>query len=564
MRKGGSNLKRTGESQAVWESRLNLAAFDEPARLSERWLSLQPWISYPSALLITAIAIALRLGLDGLGPDIVPFALFYPAVLISAVFGGVGPAIVTLAASGLAVTYFWLPPRNTLLFTPASLANLALFAVTAGSIILVGHVLRLSLQRSAVATAALRKNKAELEELTRDLGARISTAVAEREVALQQLHETLKTETIGQLAGGIAHDFNNLLTPIIGSLDMLSSRSVSPERAQKLAGRALAAAEKARTLVGRLLTFGRRQMLEPRPLSVIALLDGLSDLIQRSIGPSTRLVMDLPESLPAIYVDPNQLELALLNLAVNARDAMPDGGTLTISAQLDAPHHGTETLPRVRISVVDTGAGMEESILRRATEPFFTTKTAGRGTGLGLSMVHGLVAQSGGSLMLSSTPGVGTRAELWFPQTNEPVQPADSTAPYSTPSAQGLRVLLVDDEPLVRAGLADMLRDAGHEIVEVENAREALSLIEDCAAFDLVLTDHLMPGMTGGALAQKLRASHPQLPLVVITGYAGAESDVPDDVVRLHKPIRQAELLQSIDRALTGSGNIIDLNSYKR
>lgn len=546
------------------ESMLRSAATEDRGAATPRLLSLPTWLAYLLSLIVTALAVTLRLALDRFGPGVVPFALFYPAVLISAVFGGVRPALLTLLLSGLAVTYFWLPPREALLFTQMSLLNLVLFAATAGSVIMVGHVLRGSLRRSAAAAAALGTKKAELEDLARDLEARISSAVAERETAIQQLHEALKTETIGQLAGGIAHDFNNLLTPIIGTLDILGSRPVSTERAQRLAGGALAAAEKARTLVSRLLAFGRRQLLQPRPVNVIALLGGLSDLIERSIGPGIRLVMDLPEKLPAIRIDPNQLELALLNLAVNARDAMPDGGTITISAQLEGPHDDSETGPRVRISVVDTGAGMDETVLQRAIEPFFTTKPAGQGTGLGLSMVHGLVAQSGGNMMLSSTAGIGTRAELWFPSSDDEIPDADSAPEYAPLVAQNLRVLLVDDEPLVRAGLADMLRDGGHDIVEVESAREALALLDDCAAFDLVVTDHLMPGMTGGALAEKLRASHPQLPIVLITGYVGAESDVPDNIITLLKPIRQAELLRTVDAALASLGNVVSLNLSKR
>jgi signal transduction histidine kinase len=511
------------------------------------------------ALFVTASATLLRLSLDSLDPGIVPFALFYPAVLISAVCCGAGPGVVTLVGSGIIVTYFWLPPKGSLLFTHTSILNLGLFAVTAGSIIIVGHILRLSLQRSAITTLALSRNSDQLEDLARELEARVASTVAEREMALQQLHETRKAETIGQLTGGIAHDFNNLLTPIIGTLDLLNSRDVPAARSQRLIAGALAAAEKASTLVNRMLAFGRRQLLQPRAVNITSLLNDLSDLLQRSIGPTIRLVMDLPRDLPAIRVDPNQLELALLSLAVNARDAMPNGGTLTISVQADVSSEDPASIDQIRISVVDTGTGMDEATLQRATEPFFTTKKTGRGTGLGLSMVHGLAAQSGGRLVLSSMPGVGTRAELWFPPTDEQIAEPQPAEEWQNSVSQNLRILLVDDEPLVRAGLAEMLREAGHEIVEVESAREALSLVDDCAAFDLILTDHLMPGMTGGALALKLRDSHPYLPIVLITGYAGSEADVPDGINKLRKPIRQTELLGAIDAAFEATSNVIRL-----
>ncbi|KQX17651.1 MULTISPECIES: ATP-binding protein [unclassified Sphingomonas] len=526
-----------------------------------RWTSRPPLFAYSLALVVSVTAVALRISLDGLGTDIVPFALFYPAVLIAAVLGGIGPGIFSLALTGGAVAFFWLPPRYSLYFTDGSVLNLFLYASSAGSVIAVACMLRRSLRRTATVAASLLDSSTRLKELTAELEARVSTAVAEREEALQQLHETMKAETIGQLTGGIAHDFNNLLTPIIGSLDVIRSRPMPAERIQKMAEGALEAAEKARTLVSRLLAFGRRQLLQPRAVDAIALLNGLSDLIQRSIGPSTRLVMDLPPELPAIRVDPNQLELALLNLAVNARDAMLSGGTLTISAQTEFCEENPQLAPRVRISVVDTGHGMDAETLRRAVEPFFTTKTGERGTGLGLSMVDGLAAQSGGSLLLSSSVGIGTRAELWFPSTTEAVtvRAEENRPAYS--QAPSLRILLVDDEPLVRTGLADMMREAGNEVVEVESAREALSLIEDCGSFDLVLTDHLMPGMTGVAMAQKLRVSHPQLPIIVISGYMGLDEDVPAEIVVLRKPIRQRELIAAINEARGASDKVIQLRS---
>ncbi|WP_076069468.1 PAS domain-containing hybrid sensor histidine kinase/response regulator [Sphingomonas montana] len=370
--------------------------------------------------------------------------------------------------------------------------------------------------------------------------------VTDRKEADAQLAQAQKMDAIGQLTGGVAHDFNNLLTPIVGSLDMLRRRHREDERSQKMIGGALQAAERAATLTQRLLAFARRQALQPKAVDLAALIDGIVELIRRSLGPTITVVLEVPRDLPAAKVDPNQLELALLNLAINARDAMPGGGklTLTLSAVTASDRNvtGLEPGDYVCLQATDTGTGMDRATLARATEPFFSTKGVGKGTGLGLSMIHGLAAQSGGTLQLASEPGRGTVVTLWLPTTDEPV--AGAALPHADPVPVGraAKVLLVDDEDLVRFATAEMLRDIGYGVVEAGSASQALAAIRSGIEIDLLVSDYLMPGMTGAALIAELRAMGNRVPILLVTGYAAAGDDVPADVPRLSKPFRQAEL----------------------
>ncbi len=381
--------------------------------------------------------------------------------------------------------------------------------------------------------------------------------VTDRKEADAQLAQAQKMDAIGQLTGGVAHDFNNLLTPIVGSLDLMRRRHKDDERTQRMIGGALQAAERAATLTQRLLAFARRQALQPRAVDIGALIDGLVDLIRRSLGPSITVVLEVPRHLSSARVDPNQLELALLNLAINARDAMPGGGRLTLSVGEsvvdDRNTVGLAAGSYIRLTAADTGIGMDRATLARATEPFFSTKGVGKGTGLGLSMVHGLAAQSGGTLRLTSEPGAGTAVELWLPATSEtPVDMVES-ASEPVPARHGAKVLLVDDEDVVRAATADMLRDIGYVVIEMSSASQALSAIRSGVDADIVVTDYLMPGMTGGQLIGELRASGNRTPALLVTGYAAAGEDVPDDVIRLAKPFRQVDLAARVDELLRQS-----------
>ncbi|HEY0043423.1 MAG TPA: PAS domain S-box protein [Allosphingosinicella sp.] len=383
-------------------------------------------------------------------------------------------------------------------------------------------------------------------------------ASEELERAQEALRQSQKMEAMGQLTGGVAHDFNNLLTPIVGSLDMLQRRGVGGPREQRLIDGAMQSADRAKTLVQRLLAFARRQPLQASAVDVPRLVHGMADLIASTTGPQIRVVVETAPDLPAARADTNQLEMALLNLGVNARDAMPGGGTLRITAGLDEVGEGHRAQLRpgayVRLSVADTGIGMDEATLKRAVEPFFSTKGIGKGTGLGLSMVHGLASQLGGALAVQSRVGVGTNVELWLPISAAPAEDAEADR-AGAPAALGRgAALLVDDEALVRASTADMLADLGYAVTEADSAEHALRLIAEGLKPDLLVTDHLMPGMTGTELAHSLRAAMPALPVLVVSGYADAEG-IAADLPRLAKPFRSAELAAVLSGIAGGKGS---------
>ncbi|MEC3912430.1 ATP-binding protein [Sphingobium sp. CR2-8] len=372
---------------------------------------------------------------------------------------------------------------------------------------------------------------------------------AELEIAQEALRQSQKMEAMGSLTGGVAHDFNNLLTPIVGSLDMLKRKGIGTEREQRLIDGAMQSAERAKTLVQRLLAFARRQPLQATAVDIGRLVDGMADLIASTTGPQIRVVVDAAADLPAATADANQLEMALLNLAVNARDAMPDGGTLRIAAsgETAGSRHVGDLKPGdyIRLSVSDTGSGMDDDTRKRAVEPFFSTKGIGKGTGLGLSMVHGLALQLGGALTIHSRPGEGTDVALWLPVSA--VRAEDVSAPVgeqSTHSGAGV-ALLVDDEEIVRISTANMLLDLGYEVVEADSAERALQLIGDGLAPQLLVTDHLMPYMTGTDLIRMLKPVQPTLKVLIVSGYAEAEGIEPD-VPRLTKPFRRDELARML------------------
>lgn len=379
-----------------------------------------------------------------------------------------------------------------------------------------------------------------------DVSARVR-AQRDLEITQEALRQSQKMEAMGQLTGGVAHDFNNLLTPILGVLDMLQRRGVGSEREQRLIAGAFQSADRAKVLVQRLLAFARRQPLQAVPVEVGRLVTGMADLVASTTGPQIKVSVDVAEGLPHAKADPNQLEMALLNLSVNARDAMPDGGSLRITARaehLASDFGALEAGDYICLSVADTGCGMDEAIKARAIEPFFSTKGIGRGTGLGLSMVHGLASQLGGALIISSVPGVGSNIELWLPQS--PSADSDTAvAPLPVKFLKRGTALLVDDEEYVRMSTADMLADLGYAVVEAVSAEEAICLVEQGVEFDILLTDHLMPGMTGTELARQVRAIRPDLPVLLVSGYAEIDG-ISADLPRLTKPFRKDELAISL------------------
>jgi signal transduction histidine kinase len=388
---------------------------------------------------------------------------------------------------------------------------------------------------------------AELAQANSELEHRVEERTREREAALAQVHEMRKVESLGQLTGGVAHDFNNLLMAVLGNLELVRKFLPSDPKIRRLIDGAIQGAERGATLTKRMLAFARRQELKPETVDVPNLVDSMVEMLRRSLGPGIQIKTDFETDLPPTRVDPNQLELALLNLALNARDAMPLGGRLTISAHRerigagDVP--GLQPGDYVCIAERDTGEGMDDVTLKRATEPFFTTKGAGRGTGLGLSMVDGLVAQSGGAMRITSQQGAGSTVELWLPVAEaEAIERPRPVAPQRVQESRCCRVLVIDDDPIVLAGTAAMLEDLGHTATEVDSAEQGLKILQSDASIDLVITDHAMPGMTGTELAKRIRRKWPELPVIIATGYAELPGELDPSVPRLSKPYRQQDL----------------------
>ncbi len=387
--------------------------------------------------------------------------------------------------------------------------------------------------------------------------AKITRDISEKRAAQEAMFQAQKMEAVGQLTGGLAHDFNNLLTAILGSLQIAKKRAVRPDVAD-LIENAIQGAQRGATLTQRLLAFARRQELQISPVRVADLVTGMTDLMRRTIGPEIIINTSFPLDLPLALTDGNQLESALLNLVVNARDAMPGGGEIMIAAErrtakVDEPH-SLAPGDYLCLSVTDKGEGMDEETLANATTPFFTTKGVGKGTGLGLAMVHGLMAQCGGQLLLDSSPGVGTRAELWLPIAAETSTLTVATStPEATidPAPTSMSVLVVDDDSLVLMNTVLLLEDLGMETIQASSGEEALAIMEAGPLPAVVVTDHAMPRMTGAQLCQRIRERFPALPLILATGYAELPNGTAllGDVVRLTKPFTQDQLARALSEA---------------
>ena len=388
--------------------------------------------------------------------------------------------------------------------------------------------------------------------------------VTERRRTEEALRQVQKLEAIGQLTGGVAHDFNNLLAVVVGNLDLVRRRVKEDPKALRLVENALEGANRGSSLTQRLLAFARRQDLKPAAVDVAGLVAGMSDLLQRSIGPMVRIETRFTLGLPAARVDAHQLEMAILNLAVNARDAMPEGGTLLIAASASpgGAGQGLEEGQYVRIEVSDDGIGMDAATLARASEPFFTTKGVGKGTGLGVPMVQGLAAQSGGRLFIRSALGEGTTIELWLPVAVESSPGAQREAAAPEGPARIASILVVDDDHLVLQNTVAMLEDLGHQVSAASSALDALDMLPDLPRLDLVVTDHLMPGMTGLQLVERLAAARPYMPVLLVSGYCDVAGDRGLSLPMLAKPFDQAALDQAVRRALAG-GTVIDLDTRR-
>jgi signal transduction histidine kinase/CheY-like chemotaxis protein len=400
----------------------------------------------------------------------------------------------------------------------------------------------------------LRRSEERLRRLNETLEQRVEERTRALELAQEALRQSQKLEAMGQLTGGVAHDFNNLLTPIVGSLDLLQRRGLGSERDRKLIEGAAQSAERARMLVQRLLAFARRQPLQATAVNMGKLVADLADLIVSTCGPRIQVRLDVGEGLPSAKADANQIEMALLNLTVNARDAMPNGGILTLGvherAIADGDMAGVAAGIYVELSVTDTGTGMDAETVSRAIEPFFTTKGIGQGTGLGLSMVHGLAAQLGGELSIDSAIGRGTAIRLLLPATEaKPELVADKRIEFSQ-SSPGT-AMVVDDEDLVRESTAHMLSELGYQVIEAGSGEGALDLLAQGDGVDVLVTDHMMPGMSGSELAKKIRTANPHMRVLIVSGYAEAAS-ISADFPRLAKPFKQSDLAESLSRLWTG------------
>jgi PAS domain S-box-containing protein len=390
-----------------------------------------------------------------------------------------------------------------------------------------------------------------------------ANAVLKREIeakqrAEEQLRQSQKLETMGQLVGGVAHDFNNLLMVILSSLELLRRRAGDEPATLRLLESARRGAERGSELTKRLLAFARKQDLEPERIDLVELAAGMTDLMRRSVGPQIQIEVRQESGVPAVVVDRIQLEMALLNLVVNARDALAGTGRIAVVIRrendvgaADAPLPARDY---ASISVEDTGPGMDAETLRQAVEPFFSTKGVGQGTGLGLSMVHGMARQSGGAFVLKSRPGQGTQASIWLPCAEHAAAVAEPLVlPQTLAGARTGTILMVDDDELVAASTAAMLEDLGYSVVTRHSGRDALEALRSGATPDLLLTDQAMPMMTGVELAAQVRRLRPGLPILLATGFSELSGSDLHGLAKLTKPFSRADLARELSRLLVSA-----------
>ena len=390
--------------------------------------------------------------------------------------------------------------------------------------------------------------------------AKVTRDITEKKADEQRLRQAEKLRAVGQFTGGAAHDFNNLLMAVLGSLELLRRRLPDDQRSLALLDNAVLGAKRGAALTQRMLAFARRQELKSESIDVGTLLSGMSDLITQSLNPSISFEVDIPRDLPRVLADQSQLENALLNLVVNARDAMPNGGSIFVDARLAQieSENGFDLTPGsyVSISVNDDGHGIDTETLAHVIEPFFTTKGVGKGTGLGLSMVDGMVAQSGGKLKIESEPQKGTTVRLYLPTDSSAVQqsvPTIEPDKATATSAGRLKVLAVDDDALVPLNTVSMLEELSHEVIEASSGTRALHIIESGVLIDLLISDQAMPGMTGDQLADVVRSRLPRLPIILATGYSELPPGSNASLHRLAKPFSLSQLSETVSSAVSKS-----------
>ena len=415
-----------------------------------------------------------------------------------------------------------------------------------------------SLQRSKAELVRLNETlESRIDERTRALALandRLMTEAFERERVQQALMQFQKMEAVGQLTGGIAHDFNNLLNVVQGSMDLILMMS-QDETTRRRAEVARKACQQGAKLTSQLLAFSRNQRLDLKPTAVPAMLAGVRELLATSLGAGVRFAIAVDNDAQYVMADTNQMEMALINLAINARDAMPGGGELTVHAARAAADATPDELKDgayVRIAVTDTGTGMSPAIMAKVFEPFFTTKGVGKGTGLGLSQVYGMAQQSGGTARVASVPGQGTTVEIWLRVAAAPAR-ADEVEERRGPrlSQAGARILVVEDDSLVRQSMVESLEALGYLVTPAGDGEAGLRELQRERPH-LMITDYLMPGMTGAELVRRASIDYPGLPMIISTGYADMEAvdKVIGDNYVLRKPFELSELANSVDKAL--------------
>ena len=524
------------------------------------------WLGHAIAVASVLLSLAVRYAL-GEAAYKFPFVVFLPAVVVTTYVGGTWPGIVAAVLGGFAADLTLIAPIGS--FVPAwpdGWLALFFYALTVTIDIALIHAMTRAFRRAARAETALRLVNERLEARVQARTAALEQQIAEREAAEAKIRQMQKMESVGQLTGGIAHDFNNMLAVVIGSLEMARRRVDEPTRVVGFLASAEEGAKRAAQLVSRLLAFSRQQPLAPRALEVNQFVAGMSELLRRTIGERVVVETALAPDLRRCFVDAIELENAILNLAVNARDAMPEGGRLTIAtsnAALDAlyvKHHPEATIgDYVLVTVEDSGTGMPREVIERAFDPFYTTKGVGRGTGLGLSQVYGFVKQSGGHVTIYSEVGHGTTIRLYLPRCADGAEIEVPDREHGdTAHAKGEEiVLVVEDEPGVRHVSVDGLRELGYTVMQAPDPRAALSLIAVTPRLDLLFTDVVMPDMTGPQLAAEAKALRPDLRVVFTTGYARnvmlQDNETGGAAAMLPKPftLRQlgAKVREALDRA---------------
>lgn len=523
------------------------------------------WLTYPIAVAAVALTLAIRFALGDLISG-APFLSFLPAILVASFLGGAGPGLVaSFAAAYLVQQYFAAPFDSLWPATATQWFGLVAFAINATIVVLLMRAIIASYRGQAALQARLRDFNHALEDTVAQRTAALTTEMNEHAASQQQLRQLQKMETIGHLTGGVAHDFNNMLAIIIGSLDLAERRLAGTEdpRLVQALRHAKDGAQRAAVLTARLLAFSRQQPLAPEVIDVNKLVGGMSELLRRTLGEHILIETVLAGGLWSTAADLSQLENAILNLAVNARDAMPGGGRLTIetgNAELDDRyarlHDEVEPGQYVVISMTDTGTGMSPEVMQRAFDPFDTTKGPGKGTGLGLSQVYGYVKQSHGHIKIYSEIDTGTTIKLYFPRHVGPALAANAVAAATATVPQAVAgevILVVEDDDQVRAMSIDGLRELGYTVIAAANGQQALEQLQAHPTIALLFTDIIMPEMTGRQLADIALRQRPGLKVLYTTGYtrnAVVHNGVLDHgVMLLAKPFTLQQLAHKVREA---------------